>query len=639
MVPKFTVKSKVNRYQTPRGEPIREADFIPSRANENFSVDDIERIVNKIIMANPDREYRVSILVNDIGWRNNEDWLSRSRPLCLQWLHTNYYGDTALEKDFDSARQFILFSRPRYQPAGGCNKDHLNANDCLWRSLSAIFNGHLPPKIASDKAFRTAIGAPESGLIPASVELFNRVVSVLPGGVQLVISGEFTYASKPAARIVNIALHNSHYAPKCNSGRDKTYRCIFPGVVADKPVYFMVRDTDADTVSLYQTNSSQRAADIPPIIFTSEEYRLRCSEFRIRKLRPGMTLENEMRTHDVARVAFLQEFSLDIDHFRSLKDYALELWRLMSRSIPASKPISPVEESIIEADMIGGLVYGLPYCGEGVGLDVNSMYPYILTSDKLTLPMSEGALEMLDSIPDVVSYGFYRVKFERQHPLLRGCNLKFAWATHFDIQAARLLGIAVEIAHDGNCNAMLYKSGRIIANQIFGHYNLSATTEKTKLCGFVPRLYELKRRGGDIGSYAKTMLNILWGSLCERNRKKIFATSNPSELITIPDKVDRMTPYGNGQMLIRCRESTDREFIYNEARWCPFILAFARLRMTEMLIPHIDRLVRIHTDGFILRGVDIPADLQKRIGTALGDLKKEHQGNVRIMHVNSIKWD
>ena len=66
----------------------------------------------------------------------------------------------------------------------------------------------------------------------------------------------------------------------------------------------------------------------------------------------------------------------------------------------------------------------------------------------------------------------------------------------------------------------------------------------------------------------------------------------------------------------------------------PFILALARKAILEQTKQIIDKVKRIHTDGFI---VSVQANLETN-GYMLGGLKLKKRGNVKIKNVNNITW-
>ncbi|GBB99481.1 hypothetical protein RclHR1_35390001 [Rhizophagus clarus] len=112
-------------------------------------------------------------------------------------------------------------------------------------------------------------------------------------------------------------------------------------------------------------------------------------------------------------------------------------------------------------------------------------------------------------------------------------------------------------SHNGAPNALIYeKETRIQGKVIFGEY--------------VDFLFKIKNQGGIVSQVAKRILNTLWGALCQRKKtyKTLTTSSNP--------------------------------FKGEYPRIALFLLAHGRKITSETVQPYIDKVRRIHTDGFIL---------------------------------------
>ena len=70
------------------------------------------------------------------------------------------------------------------------------------------------------------------------------------------------------------------------------------------------------------------------------------------------------------------------------------------------------------------------------------------------------------------------------------------------------------------------------------------------------------------------------------------------------------------------------------ARIKPFMLSYGRAKIANIILPNIDKVVRVHTDGIICKSrlKDI------KLGTNLGDLKFEGKGNVKIINSNNYTF-
>src|SRR5690606_28667545 len=113
-----------------------------------------------------------------------------------------------------------------------------------------------------------------------------------------------------------------------------------------------------------------------------------------------------------------------------------------------------------------------------------------------------------------------------------------------------------------------------------------------------------------------------WGGLCKHTkhvhtRKQGDFTpvddNEPSNLVSIVDQ-GVFTHYYTKSIA----------YSSDFGRLCPFILSRARQIISRVMEPHIDNIVRCHTDGFISRSeLQWPKSAKVEIGTDLGQLKVE----------------
>ena len=91
--------------------------------------------------------------------------------------------------------------------------------------------------------------------------------------------------------------------------------------------------------------------------------------------------------------------------------------------------------------------------------------------------------------------------------------------TQTDFLCAKKLGFTMELIEDGQANALIYSSDKCMKahdHQIFGDY--------------VEKLFSLKKANVP---KAKELLNMLWGSLSEKNKTDTCFT--PGDSFGIPD--------------------------------------------------------------------------------------------------------
>src|SRR5690606_33328899 len=137
--------------------------------------------------------------------------------------------------------------------------------------------------------------------------------------------------------------------------------------------------------------------------------------------------------------------------------------------------------------------------GNGFTYDMNSMYLYYMSSAGFTIPTKQEEFEYItnEAFKNIkfYHYGIYRCKITDKHKLFKPS--KDNYYTHFDLELCKVLKINVDIIEDGQANCMLYKSGRINGNKMFGPY--------------VEYMFDLKKKGLPV----KDISTLLWGKLTQ----------------------------------------------------------------------------------------------------------------------------
>ena len=245
-----------------------------------------------------------------------------------------------------------------------------------------------------------------------------------------------------------------------------------------------------------------------------------------------------------------------------------------------------------------GLRIGEPYTGSAYKYDFKSFYPSIYYSLSIMFPIAKGTLktitqETFDNY-QYIPYGVYRAKITTK--------LKYFWDnpnyyySHYELTYARELGLTIEIL--GDCivwDRSQLKTGK----EIFYKY--------TK---YLYDLKEKKVRG------AKTLLNVIWGSLCKTTDYKyvhdctkngiydIKENMNVKELVFLNDDFTKFEVHYN-----RPKHVFDTPW----ARIKPFLIGKARVIMGKTIQPYADSIVFCHTDSMISK-IKLPVKTGDKIG-------------------------
>jgi len=289
-----------------------------------------------------------------------------------------------------------------------------------------------------------------------------------------------------------------------------------------------------------------------------------------------------------------------------------------STNIKKIEPIDTIEETWIDKSWTPALIFAENgYNGPGYKYDHISMYPSILKS--MYWPVKKGvqkhlSKEEFETMLETreIPYGLYKCKIDIEDERLFKPSRNKRYYTHIDIHAALDLGYTIKIKQKSEYNAYIYGKDNIVkGKEIFGPY--------------VDFLFELKQQKVP---YAKMLLNMLWGLLVKENTFKLQGDIDPEKT-----KILKILP--NFTFLVRNKNK--KMYEYNYARIKPFILAYARRKMTTVLKDYADDIVYIHTDGFILSKP--MSDSYKFFGTTMNLLKYEgHDPECEITNLSKKKF-
>ncbi len=116
--------------------------------------------------------------------------------------------------------------------------------------------------------------------------------------------------------------------------------------------------------------------------------------------------------------------------------------------------------------------------------------------------------------------------------------------------------------------------------------------------------------------YAKLLLNTLWGALTESKQKRYIIDTNGDDF-NIPENftVTLIKPSIDKKSILVDLASNDSYYVSNFARMKPFILSKGRSKISDIMLPHKDIIVKSHTDSLIVS--EYPTNI--KIGEQMGD--------------------
>jgi hypothetical protein len=281
----------------------------------------------------------------------------------------------------------------------------------------------------------------------------------------------------------------------------------------------------------------------------------------------------------------------------------------------------------------GPLIYAIPrtctepFLGYVQAWDINSCHCSILRKDTFKYPIKCGEYMIIDEIPKKIKFGIYRaiIKFENTHVN----NFRFRINednkyTHIDMRQARKFGFEINLIKDGNANFLYYSDDKLFSGLSFK--------------GYIDEIYEIKEKtdNKDVKVYYKQLLSSLWGYLTEERYIQTYCKIGEVYDVNLKDD-DEI----NREVF---DDKKDKITIFNYsdpyktrfARLKPFLMAHVRKSLSDIYKNEIDKVVRVHTDGFYIKASR--GDENLYIATRdIGGIKLEYEGDVEIKNVNRIK--
>jgi hypothetical protein len=319
-------------------------------------------------------------------------------------------------------------------------------------------------------------------------------------------------------------------------------------------------------------------------------------------------------------------WDFDYSYYYNHNVAVMEFFKLLSKKIEL-QDIDVVESRWMEQSYNSGLMT----CVEGqykdaYAYDFSFNYPNILGSNDFKFPVKTGVEIKLKKIPDIITniqYGFYRVKIQCDNPNFRKI---FAFSkhnvyTHSSLRFARkhqhTFNVKIELICDGQPNLYSYKPASMITgDEIFGRW--------------LKKLNELKELFPK-NKLIKHLASTLWGNLSKkiiyhRTERQVIDDKllDNNEFDIIDEKVDRKSGEHIYYELIKFSHLYATNY-----RLKPFLTAYSRNKIGDVILQDVDNCVRVQTDGVIMLKPlkEIPYLLK---------VDDKYSGDIKIVNVNKI---
>lgn len=490
-------------------------------------------------------------------------------------------------------------------------------NDCLFKAIEFGVGDRkkLPLSIRSPILLKKFLGIDR--LAKISAEYIPKIENEMKE-YYINVSGNFTYNSKFQDRKygLNINLKNGHYT--LEKPKNKFF-CNFTFHAKPKHCVFS-----------YEINNNEA------IIYNGKVQTITTEALNkmLRNRKYIMLLHNKNKTLEKTRDEFIKNADelkeitneyVNLYKYRYPNEKFKDMLKKLSNNMTEPDSIRQLEGNYINHCYTGGLTYAKKgYSGCGVCYDANSWYPNCIINKNFNFPIREGKFIYISDKEfqnlKYFKYGIYHCNIQNPNNENVSKQFKFMnnnYYTHYDLTRAKELNLKMNIIEDNESNFLYYdKECLVKGHKLFSKY--------------INYFYELKKNGL---KGAKEFLNSFIGGLSQKRRHTEYIRDNQKFKCNDTDKIDTITR--QKKLWIFKTNNKIEMYASNYARSGCFVNSYARLKMSRIIEPYVNELVRIHTDGFILT----KKATNLTIGEEMGEFKIEKEGNVNIIHVNKYTFN
>jgi hypothetical protein len=413
------------------------------------------------------------------------------------------------------------------------------------------------------------------------------------------VTGDHVHtSSKDCIRVINLKLLNGHYTLDT-----KTTKLKVRGIAFKEKLPLMYKNGKENTFVL---------------TYTEQDGETRMTKEEFTKVRANPVSSPFILVPCDSNASFKDEYNNFVADANTLKDEtnglinlfktgtnvktALNLFNHFQKSITA-EPIGQTEAEWLSASTFAALIFADKYEGPAYKYDVCSHYPSTMSHRLMYFPVKAGSFKKIkdEDVKERSPYGIYRCVVQDDPTTYKQFRYnKKNFYTHIDLQVAFELKLKVTMIQDDQPNALVYeRSCLVTGSQLFGQY--------------FEYMFKLKDKKIN---RAKSILNVLWGALCQKDMLSQVIDENAEAFEILADRtISQITPLNDNQIKV---DYYRNESMYetNYARIAPFLISRGRQRIGKIMAPYLDSVVRCHTDSmYTTKLVDV------ELGTKMGDLK------------------
>jgi len=565
--------------------------------NRHFTINKIKQISNKLSnylnKKNINGKNMTSLLYGQLGWKSG--YLRKFGDDTKLYDPNQLYNLEVPYEEPKSIKSFNIYIALGNRDIGGSDDKF---NDCLYNCLKYfVFN--IEDYYKSPAELKKQLKLKRNDKIPLScIDIIEKKLK----NFQINIRGDYIRSSTiQSNKIINITLINEHYEV------EKQNIILTPYIKYDEKTPIM---WDKKTFDAYDGNKKWRMSKqernkiiydykSPYILINREEQGRDENDEKI-----IITIEEEYKQFIEIADALKKESKGMINLYKtgSYHDTALSLFERITKFIHA-EVILQDEAEYIKNTSFGALICAEKYNGELYKYDVKSLYPFLMNSNTLKFPIKRGEFKIIESFNDFFEFGIYRCKIEKSEDENINKIFKFNYHNYYtsiDLTNAKQLGLNIELIKDNKPNFLYYSRDKLITcNEVFKNY--------------IDILFPLKDNNI---KKSKIILNILWGSLCEIDKRKQYIQT--SFKIEEDEEICEIYPSSDDTSHILKTTKFNKYYKTPYARLCPFIIAQGRKHMSNIMFEHKNNILRIQTDGFLINKC-----IHSNTNVKLGELRWE----------------
>jgi hypothetical protein len=319
-----------------------------------------------------------------------------------------------------------------------------------------------------------------------------------------------------------------------------------------------------------------------------------------------ITIEDEYQQFITIADTLKKESKGMINLYKSGSYYsaALSLFERLTKFITPEE-IKQDETEFIKNCVSGAFIWCDEYEGELYKYDVKSLYPYLMISNTSKFPVKRGDFRNIEDFhPEYFEYGIYRAKvYETENDNLNKL-FRFNSSNYYnsiDLTEAKKHGFKIELIKDDKPNFLYYSPDKLITfYSVFKDY--------------IDLLFDLKEKKVN---KSKSILNMLWGALCETDKRKQYISDDFK--IEDDEEIVELYPSNSAEEFHNIKTTRFNNYYKNNfARLGTFLLSYGRRHMANILKDNIEYVKRVQTDGFLTTKF-----IHNKKDVELGELKYE----------------